>query len=193
MSKNKKPIFTPEELNLVKTSLDIGYEPNALLPGYDFKKKHFQRKIPNLFIDIKEKLDGTAKKREYHKEINHFCWAYIQQNKLMFGVKFSSHGFNKIKDLEKSVIHKYKQLLKYYLEKAGWQNVTADNSGDYFVPLDSQANIELLYSLSPSIGFYHNTKRPTIATLEKLSSEIKTKQEQLWQSKNVANKRNNSR
>ena len=121
MSKNKKPIFTPEELNLVKTSLDIGYEPNALLPGYDFKKKHFQRKIPNLFMDIKEKLDGTAKKREYHKEINQFGWAYIQQNKLMFGVKFSSHGFNKIKDLEKSVIHKYKQLLKYYLEKAGWQ------------------------------------------------------------------------
>ena len=173
MAKFKKPVFTREEIaELEKGRLSVGYKGGSLILGYDFDYKPFDKK-GSLFINAKEMLDGTAKKRQCHKLINNFGWARFDGKVLVFGVKFSSSkGLTKTGE---SVIKKYQQWLWDLLEQAGWENIKIDDDlggTDYIVPLNNSNNIKLLYKLSPSIGFYYKSKRPDVADLQKLEYKV---------------------
>ena len=180
MNKFKEPVFLPEELAEARSSrLSIGYNMGELMGGYDFKNKPFANKVSKSSASAKEKLDGTAKKRQYHEKINAFGWARMDNSKqynktLVFGIKFSApSGLTKI---GKNTIAKYNQLLGYYLQQVGWQGMFIDDFDNFVVPLNNPTNIKLLHTLSPSIGFYYKSARPDMETLEEL--EYLTKYEQ---------------
>lgn len=167
MTKIKEPVFTSKELEEIQgPRLSIGYHYGELLAGYDFEKKPMSSGVSG-FAKAKEKLNGIAKKRQYHEKINEFGWARVDNNKtLVFGIKFSSPGG--LTKIGKSVIEKYSQLLGYYLSQVGWKNITVDEYGQYIIPLNQPENAKLLRTLSPSIGFYYRTKRPDLETFEEL-------------------------
>ena len=171
----KKPIFTEAEIAETESShLFVGYHNGSLIAGHDFARKPFKGEKTNIFVAAKEKLNGTAKKRQCHAQINSFGWARFDKNKLAFGVKFStSNGLTKVGE---KVIKKYEQLLGYLLEQAGWKDIKVVKdeylSGtNYVVPLDNPENIKLLYTLSPSIGFYYKVKRPDIEDMNRLEMQ----------------------
>ena len=168
----KEPIFTEDELNEVKTGVSIGYEHGMLIPGHDFRNA-FTNKVAKKLISAKERINGMAKRRELHEKINSFGWARVDGSKLRFGVKYSSP--NGLSQLGKSSVEKYKQLLGFYLEQAGWKNIKVDGYGDYEIPLDYSENVELLYNLSPSIGFYYKAGVPDMNRIEQLKYEAEYK------------------
>ena len=172
MAQYEKPIFTAAEIaELESPRLSVGYSNGSLIPGYDFKRKPFKSKVSAAFADAKEKLDGTAKKKYCHAQINSFGWARFDKDKLVFGVKFSSpQGLTKIGE---KAIAKYEQMLGYFLEQAGWKGIRIHRDKylfgtDYIVPLDNPENIKLLYTLSPSIGFYYKGELPEVSDIERL-------------------------
>lgn len=175
MSNFAKPVFSAMELAQIESGrLDFGYKNIGLKSGYDFSSKPFGGKLVEGFTKAKEKLDGTAAKRECHAKINSFGWARFDRNQLTFGLKYSVNG-----ELSKtsgkaveSAVAKYKQLLGYLLQQAGWKNIKVDSDGDYVVPLDNAENVKLLYTLSPSIGFYYKVPRPTLEDLRWLEAEV---------------------
>ena len=177
MAKFTKPVFTQAEVAETENgNLSIGYTGYCLNAGKDFNRKPFASKISVSLTKAKEKLDGTAKKRNCHEQINSFGWARFEENRLVFGLKWSCpSGLTKIGE---SVISKYNQLLGYLLEEAGWKNITVDKEGGYSIPLNNSENIKLLYTLSPSIGFYYKTKSPELSDLQFLEYEVKYKESQ---------------
>ena len=177
MSNFNEPIFTKEEIAETESPrLYMGYRGGMLIAGYDFSRKPFDNGKANLFVAAKEKLNGTAKKRKCHEQINSFGWARFDKNKLSFGVKFSTSGG--LTRVGERVIKKYQQLLGYLLEQAGWKDIKVIKEiggTSYSVPLDNIENVKLLYTLSPSIGFYYKTERPDIADMEKLEMQCHVK------------------
>ena len=178
MAKFEKPTFTREEIaEEESTRLSVGYRAGMLIPGYDFTRKPFKGKKANIFVVAKEKLNGTAKKRNCHEQINSFGWARFDKDKLTFGVKFSTSGG--LSRVGERVIKKYDQMLGYLLEQAGWKDIKVKedmpDSTYYVVPLNNIENIKLLYTLSPSIGFYYKDKkaRPDIEDLEWLGMQCR--------------------
>ena len=175
MSNFEKPVFSAKEIAEIEAGhIDVGYKHVGLYSGYDFSTKPFRGKLTERFVEAKEKLDGTAAKRDCHAQINSFGWARFQkshlvnENNLLFGIKYSGHSSSTEEKVAKSVLAKYRQLLGYLLQQAGWKNIKADKEGDYVVPLDNAENIKLLYTLSPSIGFYYKVPRPTLEDLRLL-------------------------
>ena len=172
MSKFKEPRFAKDELDSKKTNIYVGYSDGNLLPGYDFKNKPFAKKG---WVSAIEKLNGTSKKRECHEKINSFGYARWDKKSISFGVKFASHSSLGPSKIGKIALQKYNQLLGYLLEQAGWKNVQVSN-GEYVVPLNNQENIKLLYTLSPSIGFYYKTGLPSMEDIENLEYDIQIKE-----------------
>lgn len=172
MSKFKEPIFTRDELDARKTGISIGYSLGELISGHDFAHA-FKNKLSKKFIEVTERIDGTSKKRAAHEKINSFGWATFNGDELFFGVRFTN-GAN-MTSIGESALKKYKQLLGFLLEQAGWKNIQLDEYGNYAIPLDNSENIELLYKLSPSIGFYYKSEAPDMKDLEKLKLDIKYK------------------
>lgn len=176
MSKFKEPKFTKDELDSKKTGINVGYRPELrnLLPGHDFKNKPFAKKG---WISAIEKLNGTAKKRECHEKINSFGYARWDKDQISFGIKFTSRGSMGPSKIGKSALQKYNQLLGSLLEQAGWKNIHIVDS-EYVVPLDTQENIQLLHTLSPSIGFYYRAGVPSMEDIEKLEYEVSMNKKQ---------------
>lgn len=173
MAKIEKPVFTTDELNSKKTGLNIGYRPGLLVNGIDFSgkpKNRFGRGINA----VKERIDGTARKRRNHAEINKFGYAtfYTGTNEIWFGVKYSSP--NGLNTLAKSALQKYDELLEYYLRDSGWDDIKRDTfSGDFIIKLNNPINLENLRALSPSIGFYYKSPRPENEDLQRAASAIR--------------------
>ena len=179
MKEIAKPVFTDKELAEIENGdLDIGYTTPGQIPlGPDFQTKPFANKRSQRFVAVKEKLNGTEKKRKMHQEINKFGFAtlhgwgkFSDGAKLVFGVKYSSsRGLTKTGE---SVIKKYNQLLGYYLQQVGWKDISVETDtigkGQYIIPLNNPENIKLLYTLSPSIGFHYKSDRPDLETLRSL-------------------------
>ena len=174
MSKFVKPIFTKDELDEQKTNIDVGYKYGALLPGYDFESKPLTSKFKQEMRAAIERINGTAKKRAQHEKINSFGWAKLGGNSLYFGLKWSSLNGMGPSRIGQSAIKKYKQLLGYLLEQAGWKGIKYEG-GEYEVPLNNPDNIKNLYVLSPSIGFHYKGIRPDLEFMEKMEFEIKYK------------------
>jgi len=173
-----KPVFTQAELDEMNGhDLYIGYRPAEIPSGYDFEKKPFASERAKKLITVKEKLNGTEKKRHYHEKINSFGWARTRGNDLVFGIKFSSSNPKGLSKTGSSVIKKFKQLLGYYLEQVGWQDITLDDRDDYVIPLTNPANIKLLYTLSPSIGFYYKSTPPDLEMLRSLEFKCQMNQQ----------------
>jgi len=173
MSNFTKPIFSPEEIAETKSGrLYVGYK-GQLIAGHDFSSKPFAGKFAKKFTKAKELLDGTAAKRNCHEKINSFGWARFDKNQLTFGVKYVAQmGLSKA---GKSAIAKYEQWLGYLLEQAGWKDITVKKdlgSVNYVVPLNNAENISLLYTLSPSIGFFYKAKRPEVEDLRWLEANV---------------------
>ena len=173
MTKFVKPMFKKEELDSQKTNMYVGYENSELIPGYDFTEKPktlFQQKI----LNIKEKMNGIDKARYNHSEINKFGYAtfYPEKNEIWFGVKYSCpNGLNTIASY---VLEKYYQLLEYYLHDSGWKNIQQDNfSRSFIIKTDDIDNIQRLYTLSSSIGFYYKSVRPNLMYFERTKAYIK--------------------
>ena len=170
MKKITKPVFTPDELDEKKTNLSIGYRPGFLIAGYDFQAPN-QSKFKKAAMIVKEQINGTVKRRQAQERINKFGFATFDKNaKIMrFGIKYtsSSNGPSKI---GKEALKKYHQLLGYYLQRAGWVNVYEeqqfDNSVLFAVKLDNTANVQNLYTLSPSVGFHYKSERPDMSDIE---------------------------
>ena len=57
--------------------------------------------------------------------------------------------------------------------------------GDYVIPLNNPDNIKLLYTLSPSIGFYYKSQRPDLETLQYLEYGCKYNQNQMANSEKL--------
>ena len=175
MARFIEPTFTRAEINEMNSAnLEIGYRVGSLLPGCDFENKPFTNKIRKNLIKAKEKLNGTQKKRQLHEKINSFGWARFENTRLVFGIKFSSPGG--LTKTGASVVRKYKQLLGYYLEQAGWRGIFINGDDDYVIPLNNPENVKLLYTLSPSIGWYYKSKRPDMDDIEQLEYKLKAAQ-----------------
>jgi len=172
MSTFAKPFFTKSEVAEIESErLFVGYTDGSLVPGHDFKRNPFKSRVFGAFINAKERLDGTAKRRLAHKQINSFGWARFDKDKLVFGVKFSSP--RGLTDTGERAIGKYSQMLGYLLEQAGWKDIRTRKDEymygiDYVVPLNNIENVKLLYTLSPSIGFYYKGPRPEMSDFERL-------------------------
>lgn len=173
MAKNTKPIFTDDELDAQKTGMAIGYENGELIMGNELNEKP-KNKFAKGITAVTERIDGTARKRRNHMEINKFGYAtfYTGTNEIWFGVKYSSpKGVN---TLGKSTLEKYNQLLEYYLRDSGWDNITRDKfSGDFIVKLNNPINLENLRKLSTSIGFYYKGPRPDAEDIKRAESAIR--------------------
>ena len=180
MKKITEPVFTPLELNDIEMgNLTLGYRNGELLAGYNFAREPFTS-----FTKAREMLDGTMKKRKCHEKINGFGWARMNGHDLLFGVKYTSNGG--LTRAGQSAVKKYKQLLGYLLQQAGWQEIKVNEYGDYVIPMDNRENIKLLYTMSPSIGFYYRAERPDMALLEELEYKLNVKElEQSMKSKGV--------
>ena len=176
MTKIEKPVFTPDELDEVKTGMTVGYKPGFLVRGNDFSelsKNRFAKAIAN----TKELINGTARKRRNHEEINKFGFAtfYTGTNEIWFGVRFNAAP-NGLSRLAKSALNKYEQLLEYYLRDTGWADIKRDKfSGNLIVPLNNPVNIEMLRTLSPSIGFYYKGPRPDDEDIKRAESAVRYK------------------
>ncbi len=198
MKEIEKPVFTQAELDEIeKGRISIGYRTPAgtIMPGPNFEEKPFASKISKQFAAAKEKVNGIAKKRQYHEAINEFGWARLDnwarypepnQAQLMFGIKFSTNGG--LTKTGRSVIKKYNKFLRYCLQQAGWEGIRVQKSldedvPDYIVPLNSIKNIKLLYTLSPSIGFYYKSDRPDFEALKNLEFAYNYEQQRSMQSK----------
>lgn len=188
MVKFKKPVFTSDELDEKKTGITVGYSAHSggLVGGYDFDKP-FKTKTQKTFNKAKEILNGTAKKRSYHEEINSFGWATLDREApcLTFGIKFVSSSYMGPSKIGKSALRKYKQLLGYNLKQTGWQGVHIDSDDNYVVPLDNINNLKLLYTLSPSIGFYRKSELPDMEFIDQMQFDICSKEK----NKNLAGKK----
>lgn len=196
MKEIKEPVFTKAELDAIKNdpNVTIGYYRGGIIGGPNFEQKPFSSEISKKLIAAKEKLNGTAKKRQCHQRINEFGWArlanwstYSDNAKLVFGIKYSSpRGLTKT---EKTIINKYRQLLGYLLQQVGWKGMYEEKDslgeGNYIIPLDNPENIKLLYTLSPSIGFYYKSHRPDFETLKNLEYGCKYKQSQMGDVENT--------
>ena len=175
MKKILKPVFTKEEIEEEKRDLSIGYKHTELLPGPDLSKP-FKNVYERARQKVVEKINGTDKKRDAHAEINSFGWAkyvsggYGSPSKIYFGIKFVKHNFRNAR-LDK-IIEKYRQLLGYLLQTAGWKNISQDD-GNYVITLDNERDINNLYDLSPSIGFYYKGGRPDAEDLSIQSAKVR--------------------
>jgi hypothetical protein len=170
--KYKEPVFTPEELAAVeKGDVYFGYHNGELMGGHNFAREPFSS-----FTKAREALDGTLKKRKCHEKINSFGWARLEGDVLKFGLKYSV-GSRESK-AARSAIKKYHQLLGFLLEQVGWQGIGIDEFNDFAVPMDNENNIKLLYTMSPSIGFYYRSPVPEMGDLERLEYDLKYKQAQ---------------
>ncbi len=173
MAKIEKPVFTTDELNSKKTGLDIGYRPGLLVNGIDFSEKPKNR-FGRGINAVKEHIDGTARKRRNHAEINKFGYAtfYTGTNEIWFSVKYSyPNGLN---TLAKSALQKYDELLEYYLRDSGWDDIKRDKfSGNFIIKLNNPINLENLRTLSPSIGFDYKSPRPENEDLQRAASAIR--------------------
>ena len=166
MTKIKEPVFTREELNEIDSGkLSVGYGNGQLIAGYDFAHKPFKEG----FAKGIEILNGTNKKRKCHEKINSFGYARFDGDELSFGVTWKDPHITKT---GQSAIKKYNLLLLYYLENAGWKGISKDKDNEYHVPLNNPENIQLLWTLSPSIGFYYKTERPDMSDIERLKFNI---------------------
>ncbi len=203
MSKYKEPIFTKEELDEKISGVKFGYSSHEkvpseylgvlsestnsgtcstnnddscyLVPGYDFRPKYAGAFLKAL-DKAEELINGMAKKREICAKINSFGWATLNGSVLRFGLKYSSpNGLSKV---GKSAVEKYNQLLGFYLEQVGWKNIKRDDFDNYEIPLDYSENVELLYKLSPSIGFYYKSDRPDMKNFEQWRYEASYKDSQ---------------
>ncbi len=178
MKKIVEPIFTPDEVDEEKTGLELGYRTGReLLFGPDFTKP-FANAFERGRQQFVEKINGTAKKRNAHAKINKFGWArympggYAGPSQILFGVKWAVYGKHSVR-LMQSAVAKYKQLLGYLLQSAGWKNIETDEDDHYVVTLDNEQDIKNLYELSPSIGFYYKGEMPTVEDLQIQASNVR--------------------
>ena len=182
MARLTRPFFTKAELDENKTGLVVGYSRGELIPGPDFSKP-FKNAYERGRKAIAEKLNGIAKRRAAHEQINSFGWARYEPggmarpSRLVFGVKFVNHAIDP--RANQKIIQKYNGLLLYLSTAAGWKNIVQDLNGDTFVTLNNEENIRNLYELSPSIGFYYKAEIPDIVDLGIQAVKVKyDKQEQ---------------
>lgn len=179
MKKIVRPVFTKEELEAEKRNLSIGYNQTELRPGPDLSKP-FKNAYERARQKLVEKINGMDKKREAHAEINSFGWAryvsggYEEPSEIYFGIKFVKHNFPDDKDdkIDDKIIEKYQQLLGYLLQTAGWKNISQDGD-NYVITLDNERDINNLYDLSPSIGFYYKGERPDAEDLSIQSAKVR--------------------
>ncbi len=189
MTRLIRPTFTKEELDEEKTGLIVGYKRYELIPGPDFSKP-FKNAYERGRKLIAEKINGIAKRRAAHEQINDFGWARYEPggmgdySRLVFGVKFVNYAKNQRSN--QKIIQKYNGLLLYLLASAGWKNIVQDLDGECVVTLNNEENIRNLYELSSSIGFYHKGELPDIADLK--LQEIKLKYDKQEQQKSVSHK-----
>lgn len=193
MKEIEKPVFTKAEIaEMDSARLNIGYTQGQILGGPDFEGKPFASEVSKKLVAAKERLNGTAKKRMYHEEINKFGWARLDgwkaypnlnEVRLVFGVKYQAPaGVSKV---GKGILKKYHKFLGECLQHAGWKGVQlerpiSDGSlPDYIIPLNNQDNIKLLYTLSPSIGFHYKSHAPDFETLKNLEYTCVYEQQQM--------------
>ena len=112
MTKFMKPIFTADEKNPKKTGMLVGYDNGMLIPGHKFIKEP-NNTLEEKAIALKERVNGTARKRQNHTEINKFGYAvfYTGTNEIWFGVKYSCP--NGVNTIARSARDKYYQLLGF--------------------------------------------------------------------------------